>query len=109
MARWDDHFRFDYDSTGDETYFRDTRDPKSRSRGAFAFHQPQTLQVWLTEALRSRFHSLPPLDTAGPRGVSPSPGRVSAVRTGVPSRERRHFRASTLKVRPRFAKGDKQR
>src|SRR5258706_14569016 len=26
LARWDDQLRFDYESTGDETYFRDMRD-----------------------------------------------------------------------------------
>ena len=29
LARWDDHLLFDYESTGDETYFRDTRDPEA--------------------------------------------------------------------------------
>jgi type I site-specific restriction endonuclease len=42
LARWDDQLRFDYESTGEETYFRDMRDPKPRSRRVFAFHQPQT-------------------------------------------------------------------
>jgi hypothetical protein len=56
LARWDDTLRFDYESTGDETYFRDTRDPKPRSRRVFAFHQPETLHAWLKEpdTLRAR-------------------------------------------------------
>jgi len=36
-------FFFSYASTGIETYFRDTRDPDSRSRQVFAFHTPQAL------------------------------------------------------------------
>src|SRR5215831_16121307 len=28
LARWGEHLVFDYESTGDETYFRDTRDPR---------------------------------------------------------------------------------
>jgi len=69
LARWDDHLRFDYESTGDETYFRDMRDPKPRSRRVFAFHQPQTLHLWLKEddTLRGRFRHLPTLDTTGLR------------------------------------------
>ena len=43
LARWGDTLRFDYESTGDETYFCDRQDPKPRSRRVFAFHQPQTL------------------------------------------------------------------
>jgi type I restriction enzyme R subunit len=31
---------FDYESTGDETYFRDERDPTPRSRRVFAFTSP---------------------------------------------------------------------
>ena len=36
-------FFYSYASTGVETYFRDFRDPDSRSRQVFAFHTPQTL------------------------------------------------------------------
>lgn len=43
LARWDDTLRFDYEGTGDETFFRDMRDPKPRSRRLFAFHKPETL------------------------------------------------------------------
>jgi type I restriction enzyme R subunit len=66
LARWGDHLRFDYESTGDETYFRDTLDPKPRSRRLFAFHQPQTLHRWLkeTDTLRGRLMQLPALDAA---------------------------------------------
>lgn len=54
---------FSYESTGVETYFRDLRDPDSRSRLVFAFHKPETLQEWLTEeeTLRARLKKMPPL------------------------------------------------
>ena len=69
VARWADRLVFDYESTGAETYFRDTRDPKPRSRRVFAFHQPRTLHAWLKEAdtLRQRLRRMPPLETAGLR------------------------------------------
>ncbi len=69
LARWGDNLRFDYESTGDETYVRDAYDPKPRSRRVFAFHQPQTLHRWLKEAdtLRGRLRKLPPLDETGLR------------------------------------------
>jgi type I restriction enzyme R subunit len=40
---------FSYESTGVETYFRDMRDPDSRSRLIFSFHKPETLQEWLSD------------------------------------------------------------
>jgi type I restriction enzyme R subunit len=43
-----DMLPFQYESTGIETLFRDNRDPAPRSRRAFAFHRPETLQEWLT-------------------------------------------------------------
>lgn len=69
LARWDDQLRFDYESTGDETFFRDTRDPKARSRRVFAFHRPETLHDWLSrhDTLRQRLASLSPLDERGLR------------------------------------------
>lgn len=69
VARWDQGLVFDYESTGDETYFRDTRDPRPRSRRVFAFHQPATLQNWLIESdtLRRRLVAMPQLDAAGLR------------------------------------------
>lgn len=69
LARWHDRLRFDYEATGDETYFRDTLDPQPRSRRVFAFHQPQTLHRWLKEAdtLRGRLQHLPALNAAGLR------------------------------------------
>jgi hypothetical protein len=37
---------FVYKSTGVETYFRDLRDPDSRSRPLYAFHRPETMADW---------------------------------------------------------------
>jgi type I restriction enzyme R subunit len=69
LARWHDLLIFDYESTGEETLFRDTRDPNARSRPVFAFHQSQTLHAWLKEpdTLRRRMQRMPPLDSAGLR------------------------------------------
>jgi type I restriction enzyme, R subunit len=69
LARWTDKLAFDYESTGDETYFRDTRDPAPRSRRVFAFHKPETLRAWLVEpdTLRGRLRHMPALDKAGLR------------------------------------------
>ena len=69
VARWADALAFDYEATGDEIYFRDTRDPRPRSRRVFAFHQPDTLLAWLQEpdTLRQRLRRLPALDAAGLR------------------------------------------
>lgn len=39
---------FAYETTGEETFFRDLRDPEPRSRRVFAFHRPETLKEWLT-------------------------------------------------------------
>jgi type I restriction enzyme R subunit len=43
LARWSDQLIFHFESTGEESFFCDKRDPKSRSRRVFAFHQPHTL------------------------------------------------------------------
>jgi type I restriction enzyme R subunit len=79
LARWADTLRFDYESTGEETFFRDGADPQPRSRRVFAFHQPATLHGWLKEAgtlpadaeggstLRSRLRQMPLLDNTGLR------------------------------------------
>ena len=72
LATWGEHLRFDYEATGDETYFRDTGDPKPRSRRIFAFHQPATLLHWLREddTLRQRLGQMPPnRDGASQRGA----------------------------------------
>jgi type I restriction enzyme R subunit len=69
VACWNSRLRFDYESTGEETYFRDGLDPQPRSRRVFAFHQPQTLHAWLKEpdTLRGRLKQMPALDIAGLR------------------------------------------
>lgn len=61
-----------YESTGVETWFRDSRDPDTRSRCVFAFHRPETLAEWAKEAntLRARLAAMPtehPLVTNGMR------------------------------------------
>jgi len=58
---------FAYESTGEETFFRDLRDPAPCSRRTFAFHRPETLREWCThsETLRSRLRTMPPLLTTG--------------------------------------------
>jgi type I restriction enzyme R subunit len=69
LAKWADQLIFHYESTGDETLFRDTRDPNARSRRVFAFHTPGTLHAWLKEqdTLRARLQHLPPLQKTGLR------------------------------------------
>ncbi|MCK6445340.1 MAG: DEAD/DEAH box helicase family protein [Planctomycetes bacterium] len=64
--------RFFYESTGVETFFRDTADPEPRSRRVFAFHRPETLAEWASqrETLRARLARTPgehPLARAGLR------------------------------------------
>lgn len=69
LARWADMLLFDYESTGDETFFRDMRDPKPRSRRLFAFHRPDTLHSLLKQpdTLRARLKALPELAATGLR------------------------------------------
>lgn len=69
LARWTERLIFHYESTGEETLFRDTRDPHARSRRVFAFHSPETLLAWVKEqdTLRSRLQQTPPLDVSGLR------------------------------------------
>ena len=69
LARWHDTLVFDYESTGDETFFRDMRDPRPRSRRLFAFHKPETLHEWLLKdkTLRERLGEMPALDPTGLR------------------------------------------
>ena len=55
---------FGYESTGVESFFRDLRDPDSRSRRVFAFHKPDTLSQWIAQVdtLRNHLKELPVLD-----------------------------------------------
>jgi len=54
---------FAYESTGVETFFRNSWDPEPRSRRVFSFHQPETLREWVTQpdTLRARLQNMPPL------------------------------------------------
>lgn len=62
---------FHYETTGAETRFTSYLDPVPRSRLVFSFHQPKTLQEWLTLApeqgenktLRARLLEMPELAT----------------------------------------------
>jgi type I restriction enzyme R subunit len=56
---------FNYESTGTETFFRDSRDPNYRSRRVFAFHKPETLHQWLgkSDTLRGLLQLLPTIET----------------------------------------------
>ena len=69
LASWDTALIFDYESTGQETFFRDMRDPSPRSRRVFAFHTPETLLIWLKKglSLRARLQELPDLNIKGLR------------------------------------------
>ncbi|MBI3581057.1 MAG: DEAD/DEAH box helicase family protein [Nitrospinae bacterium] len=69
IQRWGDPLPFTYESTSVETFFRDQRDPNSRSRRLFTFHRPETLHEWLQEedTLRARLGRLPPLVTTNLR------------------------------------------
>ncbi len=69
LASWDELLIYDYESTGDEIFFRNLRDPKPRSRRLFAFHRPETLHDWVRQpdTLRERLRHMPPLDSRGLR------------------------------------------
>lgn len=69
LAKWDDMLIYDYESTGDETFFRNFQDPKPRSRKVFAFHTPDTLLSWLKapRTLRAALNEMPPLIETGLR------------------------------------------
>lgn len=80
---------FVYESTGTLTHFTDYRDPKPRGRNVFSFHTPETIASWLKkeQSLRTRFLSMPPLDTTGLR-----PAQIVAIE---------NLEASFKKNRPR--------
>ena len=61
--------RFQYESTGTETFFSDGLDPSPRQREIFHFHKPETLQDWLKEeeSLRGRLRKFPTLASTGLR------------------------------------------
>lgn len=69
LASWGPNLIFGYESTGEETFFRDTRDPKPRSRRVFAFHRPEALHNWLKDGttFRARLAAMPQLEERGLR------------------------------------------
>ncbi len=60
---------FAYESTGTETFFRDSRDPEPRSRRVFAFHKPEYLLALVNQpdTLRARMRNFPTLMIEGLR------------------------------------------
>jgi len=60
---------FAYESTGVETFFRNTKDSEFKSRRVFSFHKPETLLDWIEEetSLRNRLKQIPALNTKGLR------------------------------------------
>ena len=61
--------RFQYESTGAETFFSDGLDPSPRQREIFHFHKPETLYEWSKqeESLRARLNKFPTLGSSGLR------------------------------------------
>ena len=64
FQRWADPLPFTYESNGEETRFRNLRDPRSRSRFVFCVHHPETLRAWMEapDTLRARLKKFPALD-----------------------------------------------
>lgn len=50
LPAWRRPLPFVYESTGVETHFTNGLDPAPRARHVFAFHRPETLAQWLTQA-----------------------------------------------------------
>ncbi len=90
FQRWADTLPFTYESNGEETRFRDLRDPRSRSRFVFSVHRPETLRAWAEQSntLRARLMKLPELVTAGLRDC-----QIEAVNGLEKSFARQHPRA----------------
>lgn len=59
-----DELPFQFESTGSETFFTDSRDPSPRQREIFAFHRPETLYDWFKQpnSLRTRLQQFPELN-----------------------------------------------
>ena len=72
---------FLYESTGVETYFRDSRDPDTCSRSVFAFHRPETLPVSSRPSVitspSTRRRSTPCRSSTAARSSSVSPNPCS--------------------------------
>jgi len=54
---------FLYESTGQETHFTNLLDPAPRARAVFAFHRPEAMRDWLSEAGLASVRSLPGEET----------------------------------------------
>lgn len=69
FSAWRNPLPLGYESTGEETFFADLRDPDARSRRVFSFHRPETLREWVQQAdtLRSRLRQFPSLPAFGLR------------------------------------------
>ncbi|WP_287086767.1 DEAD/DEAH box helicase family protein [Mesorhizobium sp.] len=69
LVRNEGQVRFEYVASGTETLFRDHVDPEPSSRRVFAFHRPETLELWLreTQTLRMRLRHMPELIEDGLR------------------------------------------
>lgn len=96
---------FLYESTGVETFFRDSRDPDPRSRRVFSFHRPETLGEWFAEpdTLRTRLAEMPelhPLATNGMREcqVEAITGLEKSFAESQPRANLERYRASVLKA-----------
>jgi len=61
--------RFQYESTGTETFFTDALDPSPRQRELFSFHKPETLYNWNKNnfSLRAHLKNFPSLNIDGLR------------------------------------------
>ena len=69
LVREEGQVRFEYVASGTETLFRDHADPDPVSRRVFAFHRPETLDLWLKEpaTLRGRLQTMPAVVNDGLR------------------------------------------
>jgi type I restriction enzyme R subunit len=69
LVREEGQVRFEYVASGTELRFRDHGDPDPVSRRVFAFHRPETLDLWLKETatLRARLQAMPPVVKDGLR------------------------------------------
>lgn len=67
LPRVQEPLPFAYETTGIETYFRNTHDPDTRSRRIFSFHRPETLlsRASQEDTLRGRLQNMPVLNTEG--------------------------------------------
>lgn len=64
LRHYSEPLRFLYETTGLETHFTDTNDPKPRAREIFQFHRPETLKRLLEDdqTLRMKMREFPKLE-----------------------------------------------